>query len=171
MTNRSTTLVTMVAAVAIMGMTTGPKAAPHFVWNVSESVPTGLYQVQPTRPLVVTTLVVAYPPEPVATLLEDGGYLPRDVPLIKRILALPGQTVCRTGPTIAVDGTEMGVARERDHRGRVLPVWEGCHTLAGDEVFLMNWDEPASLDGRYFGPIPLHAVVGRAVPLWTFEED
>jgi type IV secretory pathway protease TraF len=43
--------------------------------------------------------------------------------------------------------------------------------LAGDEVFLMNWDEPASLDGRYFGPIPLHAVVGRAVPLWTFEED
>jgi type IV secretory pathway protease TraF len=65
----------------------------------------------------------------------------------------------------------MGVARERDHRGRVLPVWEGCHTLSGAEVFLMNWDEPASLDGRYFGPIPLHAIVGRAVPLWTFEED
>jgi hypothetical protein len=79
--------------------------------------------------------------------------------------------VCRTGPTIAVDSIEMGVARERDHRGRVLPEWEGCHTLARDEVFLMNWDEPASLDGRYFGPIPLHAVVGRAVPLWTFEED
>jgi type IV secretory pathway protease TraF len=115
--------------------------------------------------------VVAYPPEPLATLLEDGGYLPRDVPLIKRILALPGQTVCRTGPTIAIDGIEMGVARERDHRGRVLPVWEGCHTLAGAEVFLMNWDEPASLDGRYFGPIPLQAIVGRAVPLWTFEED
>jgi type IV secretory pathway protease TraF len=93
------------------------------------------------------------------------------VPLIKRILALPGQTVCRTGPTIAVDSIEMGVARERDHRGRVLPVWEGCHTLAGAQVFLMNWDEPASLDGRYFGPIPLNAVVGRAVPLWTFEED
>jgi type IV secretory pathway protease TraF len=26
----------------------------------------------------------------------------------------------------------------------------------------MNWDEPASLDGRYFGPIPLTAIVGRA---------
>ena len=112
-----------------------------------------------------------YPPEPLATFLVDGDYLPRDVPLIKRILALPGQTVCRTGPTVAVDGIEMGVARERDHRGRMLPVWEGCHILAGDEVFLMNWDEPTSLDGRYFGPIPLHAIVGRAVPLWTFEED
>jgi conjugative transfer signal peptidase TraF len=171
MTNRSTTLLTMAAAVAVIGTTLGPKSAPRFVWNASESVPTGLYQVQPARDLIVTTLVVAYPPEPIATLLEDGGYLPRSVPLIKRILALPGQTVCRTGPTIAVDGIQMGVARQRDHRGRVLPVWEGCHALADDEVFLMNWGEPASLDGRYFGPIPLHAVVGRAVPLWTFDEE
>jgi type IV secretory pathway protease TraF len=35
----------------------------------------------------------------------------------------------------------------------------------------MNWDERASLDSRYFGPLPLMAVVGRAVPLWTFEEE
>ena len=40
---------------------------------------------------MVTTLVVAMPPEPLATFLADGGYLPRGVPLIKRILALPGQ--------------------------------------------------------------------------------
>ena len=171
MTNRSAALVTVAVAVGAIGITLGAKPAPRFVWNASESVPTGLYQVQPARHLIVTTLVVAYPPEPLATLLEGGGYLPRDVPLIKRILALPGQTVCRTGPTIAVDGIEMGVAREYDHRGRMLPVWQGCRVVAGDQVFLMNWDEPASLDGRYFGPIPLHAIVGRAVPLWTFEED
>ena len=171
MTNRPKALITIVAAAAVIDTMLGPKTAPRFVWNVSESVPIGLYRVQPARDLIVTTLVVAYPPEPLASFLNDGGYLPRDVPLIKHILALPGQTVCRTGPAIAVDGIEMGVARERDHRGRELPVWEGCRVVAGDEVFLMNWDEPASLDGRYFGPIPLHAIVGRAVPLWTFEED
>jgi conjugative transfer signal peptidase TraF len=170
MTNRPIALVTVVAAAAVIETMLGPKPAPRFVWNVSESVPTGLYQVQPTRHLIVTMLVVAYPPDPLASFLADRGYLPRGVPLIKRVLALPGQTVCRTGPTIVVDGIEMGVARERDHRGRALPVWEGCHALASDEVFLMNWDEPASLDGRYFGPIPLHAIIGRAVPLWTFEE-
>jgi conjugative transfer signal peptidase TraF len=170
-TNFPAAFVTVVAASAVIQTMLGPKPAPRFVWNVSESVPTGLYQVQPARDLTVTTLVVAYPPEPLATFLADRGYLPRDVPLIKRILALPGQTACRTGPTVAVDGIEMGVARDRDRSGRVLPVWEGCHILAGDEVFLMNWHEPASLDSRYFGPIPLHAIVGRAVPLWTFEED
>jgi conjugative transfer signal peptidase TraF len=171
MTNRAITLVTMVAAVAVLATMMGPKAAPRFVWNVSESVPTGLYHVQPARRLIVTALVVAYPPEPLATFLADGGYLPRGVPLIKRILALPGQTVCRTGLTITVDGIDMGAAREHDRRGRPLPVWQGCQTVADGDVFLMNWDEPSSLDGRYFGPISLQAIVGRAEPLWTFEED
>src|SRR5260221_6925235 len=107
MTNRLTALVTVAAAAALIATMLGPKPAPRFVWNVSESVPTGLYQVQPARDLIVTTLVVAYPPEPLATSLEDGGYLPRDVPLIKRILALPGQTACRTRPTISVDGIQI----------------------------------------------------------------
>lgn len=171
MMDRPGTLLAMVAAVALIGSTMGPRAAPRFVWNVSESVPTGLYHVQPARHLIVTTLVVAYPPEPLATLLADAGYLPHGVPLIKRILALTGQTVCRTGLTITVDEIDMGAAREQDHRGRSLPAWQGCRTVANDEGFLMNWDEPASLDGRYFGPIPLTAIVGRAEPLWTFEED
>ena len=35
----------------------------------------------------------------------------------------------------------------------------------------MNWDEPQSLDSRYFGPFPLSAIVGRAEPVWTFEEE
>jgi type IV secretory pathway protease TraF len=37
--------------------------------------------------------------------------------------------------------------------------------LHASEIFLMNPDEPASLDGRYFGPIPLAAIAGRAEPL------
>ena len=120
--------------------------------------------MQPPGRLIVTDLVVAFPPEPLATFLAEGGYLPRGVPLIKRILALPEQTVCRKDLAITVDGIEMGAARERDRRGRLLPVWQGCRVVRSGEVFLMNWDEPASLDSRYFGPLPLTAIVGRADP-------
>ena len=170
MTSHSTTLVVMIAAVSVVSSTIGTKPVPWWVWNASESVPIGLYGVRATDELMITDLVVAMPPEPLATLLAAGGYLPRGVPLIKRILALRGQTVCRYDLPISVDGIEMGTARERDLRGRPLPAWRGCHVLRQDQVFLMNWDEPASLDGRYFGPIPLSAIVGRAEPLWTFEE-
>ena len=168
---RIATLALMAAATALEAVTIGPKAVPRLVWNASESVPMGLYRVRPAFRLVVTDLVVAFPPEPLATFLADGGYLPHGVPLIKRILALPEQMVCRNGLAITVDGVEVGAAREHDRRGRLLPVWQGCRAVRPGEVFLMNWDEPASLDGRYFGALPLGVVVGRAVPLWTFEEE
>jgi type IV secretory pathway protease TraF len=92
------------------------------------------------------------------------------VPLLKRVLGVPGQLVCRLRSTITVDGIEMGEALERDSLGRALPVWQGCRTVRDGEIFLMNWDVRDSLDGRYFGPIPASSVIGRATPLWTDEE-
>jgi conjugative transfer signal peptidase TraF len=149
--------------------TIGTKWQPHYIWNLTPSVPLGLYEVQPPDRLRVTALVVAIPPEPLATALADGGYLPRGVPLLKRIFAVAGQTVCRFGIQITVDGIAAEPARERDLRGHPLPVWQGCRVIAADELFLMNWDEPNSLDGRYFGPLPRNAIVARAVPVWTDE--
>jgi conjugative transfer signal peptidase TraF len=171
MTSRMATLLAMAAAVTVVTSTMGAKPVPRFVWNASESVPIGLYSVQPAGKLVVTNLVVAMPPEPLATFLAERGYLPIGTPLIKRILALPGQSVCRSKRLISVDGIEMGAALEHDRHGRTLPAWQGCRVITRGEVFLMNWDEPQSLDSRYFGPIPLSAIVGRAEPVWTFEEE
>jgi type IV secretory pathway protease TraF len=90
--------------------------------------------------------------------------------MLKRVLALPGQTVCRTGVTITVDSLEMGQARERDGRNRPLPAWQGCRVISVDEAFVMNWQSADSLDSRYFGPLPASSIIGRAVPVWTDEE-
>ena len=65
----------------------------------------------------------------------------------------------------------MGDARERDRRGRALPVWEGCCVIRRDEVFLMNSQSADSLDGRYFGPLPAASIVGRAIPLWVNQTE
>jgi len=88
---------------------------------------------------------------------------------MKRIAALPGQTVCRIGRNVTVDTIAMGEALARDRRGRELPVWQGCRTLGASEIFLMNWDVQDSLDGRYFGPLPKSSIIGHALPLWTDE--
>ena len=130
MTARIATLAVTAAAAALAIVTIGPKPAPRFVWNASESVPRGLYGVQPARRIMVTELVVVFPPEPLATFLANGGYLPRGVPLIKRVLALPAQAVCRRDITITIDGIEMGRAREHNRRGRLLPAWQGCRALS-----------------------------------------
>jgi conjugative transfer signal peptidase TraF len=141
-----------------------------YIWNASGSVPVGLYRVRPAEQLRITELVAVQPPEPLASFLDFNGYLPIGLPMLKHVLALPGQTVCRTGLTIAVDGIDLGQARERDGRGRPLPVWQGCHLIAADEIFIMNWQSDNSLDGRYFGAIPASAVIGEAFSVWIGEE-
>ncbi len=73
--------------------------------------------------------------------------------------------------TITVDGDARGEALDRDHLGRPLPGWQGCRVVAAGDVFLMNWQSEDSLDGRYFGLLPVTTIVGRADPLWTREED
>ena len=170
MNSRVATLLTTLGAAVALLSTVGAKSA-HYIWNVSASVPIGLYRLQPTGNLFVTELVAIQPPEPTAKFLADGDYLPRGVPMLKRVLALPGQTVCRDQLTVTIDNIEMGKARERDSRGRPLPIWQGCRVIAEGEVFLMNWQSADSLDGRYFGALPTTAIVGRAEPLWTDEED
>lgn len=86
-----------------------------------------------------------------------------------RFLKTPDAAVhlCRAGGAILIDGRLAGQARQRDRRGRPLPVWTGCRTLAAGELFLMNMAAPDSLDGRYFGPLSASSVLGRATPLWT----
>ncbi|MBN9306953.1 MAG: hypothetical protein BGO82_05380 [Devosia sp. 67-54] len=140
---------------------------PLFIWNASASAPIGLYRLVLSTPISIGDLVVVTPPAPLDSFLADRGYLPRSVPLLKRIVALGGTTVCRIGLTMVVDGHITGTALARDSHDRPLPVWQGCRTLADDDVFLMNSDVADSLDGRYFGPLPVSAIVARALPMWT----
>lgn len=137
------------------------------IWNASASVPVGLYIVAPHSRFELSELVAFMPPEPLAGFLTARGYAGQGVPLLKRIAALPGQRVCRIGHRITIDGAGFGAARKRDRKRRELPVWQGCHVIAEGELFLMNRNVPDSLDGRYFGPVPADAVIGRAHPLWT----
>ena len=169
MRGRLATIVMTFGAAALVMSTMG-EATPAYIWNASKSVPIGLYQLQPAGRLAVTELAAVRPPEPLATFLDLNGYLPIGIPMLKRVLALPGQTICRNGLTISVDGIDMGGALSRDSRGRPLPVWQGCRVVGADELFLMNWQSEDSLDGRYFGLVPQSSVIGKALPMWTREE-
>ena len=169
MSARCPTIFTTFVATGLLLSTVGG-ATPLYIWNASNSVPVGLYRLQSVTKLAVTELVAVQPPDLLAAFLDLNGYLPIGVPMLKRVLALPGQTICRNGLTIAVDGIDVGDAHERDGHGRPLPAWHGCRVIADGDVFVMNCQSEDSLDGRYFGPLPASAVIGKAVPVWTDEE-
>ena len=169
MTRRGYVKATCFVVMCVAAATIVPTSL-KLVWNVSASAPIGLYRIERAEHLDVPDLVAVMPSEPLEDYMVERGYIGRDVPILKRVLGIPGQRVCRIGHTITVDGIAMGEARDRDHLDRPLPVWSGCRTVAEDELFLMNWQVLDSLDGRYFGPLPATTVVGRAVPLYTDED-
>lgn len=142
------------------------KPAPRFLWNASASAPTGLYRVDVGAPLRLGDLVAIAPPPTLETFLAQRGYVPRGVPLLKRVAGLPGALVCRSGVFVTVNGEAVARALARDRAGRPLPVWTGCRVIGRDQLFLVNAARD-SLDGRYFGPMPAAGLLGTAHPVLT----
>lgn len=141
---------------------------PHrFIWNVSASVPVGLYRIEPVANISVGDLVLVRPLPALERLMAERRYVERGVPLLKPVAAVAGATVCRTLFRITVNGEVTAVALSNDQFGRLLPRWSGCHRLGADEFFLIAPTSVASFDSRYFGPVTRAQIIGRAMPIWT----
>lgn len=169
MTRRGYVMIATVSVLGIAAVSVGP-IAPKLVWNATASVPIGLYLIASSETLALDDLVAVMPPEPFAGFMVERGYIGRDMPVLKHVMGLPGQHLCRTGRYVTIDGIPLGEAREHDSRGRGLPDWQGCRQLADGDIFLMNPQAGDSLDGRYFGPFPASSVIGRAVPIFTLTD-
>ncbi|OWR00392.1 S26 family signal peptidase [Sphingopyxis witflariensis] len=140
--------------------------APRLLWNASASAPIGLYSIERDASPRVGDLVAIRPPASLGAYLAARHYLPLGVPLLKRVAALPGARVCRSGVFVTIDGHAVARALARDRLGRPLPVWLGCRIVGAHELFLVN-AAPDSLDGRYFGPLAAEGLIGTARPILT----
>lgn len=139
---------------------------PLLVWNASSSAPVGLYGVSAPEQLKTGDMVIANLPIFVRALAASRHYLPRDVPLVKRVAAVAGDEVCALGRDIFINGKWVAARREFDAAGRPMPSWLGCHILRDGAVFLLMADQSASFDGRYFGITARGEIIGKAHLLW-----
>ncbi|MFT0549155.1 conjugative transfer signal peptidase TraF [Allopusillimonas ginsengisoli] len=138
--------------------------------NFTESAPTGLWRVSDTATGQRGELVEVCPPQqPVVQIMGDRGYLepggcPGDViPLLKPIAAVAGDTVTLTqGQPAAVNGRVLPNTIAMP----AVPAWpDGVYTVATGQVWLFSTYSAGSFDSRYFGPVPVANVRGRAVAL------
>jgi len=141
------------------------------VYNPTDSVPRGWYRVgriDGVASLHVGSTVLARLPAEVAAFASERGYLPRNVPILKRIDAIAPQLVCVREQAVHVDGAVVATTRTSDGAHRPMQAWTQCRPLTDGELFLLSRTNPASFDSRYFGPIAASAVLGIARPLWTW---
>ncbi len=150
----------------LLGATIIAPPIPRLVWNASASAPIGLYLITPGAQIESGDMVVARLPLRTRDLAASRHYLPLNVPLVKRVVAIAGDEVCALGTSIYRDGRWIAVRKMVDGKGRTMPRWQGCHILRGGQVFLLM-DAPDSFDGRYFGITDPADIIGKARLLWA----
>jgi len=163
--------VALLAALAIVLL-----ASPYFVsntslvvWNVTPSIPVGLYHVTHRSPRRGDLVLVALP-ERVRGLAGDRQYLGPKSLLIKPVAAIGGDRVCRLNSRVWISGHAVVIARAADALDRPLPTWRGCRILSSTQIFVLSRSSD-SFDSRYFGPLHVRSVVGIAAPIWTVSSD
>lgn len=167
----STSALLRIASVTLCVLTLPRLVWPghRLLWQSTASLPRGLYWQRPLTQVRHGLLVVADLPPALHALAVARGYLGPGQPVIKPVAALPGDTVCQHGGGVFREAERLGTVAAADSAGRALPQWTGCDALT-DNVFLFS-TRTTSFDSRYFGSIPMQALRGEAVPVWTTRDE
>ncbi len=136
---------------------------PWLIYNASESAPVGFY-LRFARPAAIGDYTLVRADSRPGIEAAARNLVPTGTPLVKRLVAGPGDRVCRHAARVTVNGHPVAAALGHDRAGRPLPAWSGCVRLRAGETFLLQ-DHPRSFDGRYHGPTPVSDLAGRLVPL------
>jgi conjugative transfer signal peptidase TraF len=161
---RASPLILGASACAMLLLSSAAKPIPILVWNASPSVPIGLYFVERHRPSR-SEIAALKLPNGAARIADEREYLPASAMLLKPVLAVDGDIVCRYGAHVFVNGRRRGRALSRDNKLRSLPSWTGCQTLHSGQVFVLSRRKD-SFDSRYFGPVEPFNILGTASPVF-----
>jgi len=141
--------------------------------NTSASAPEGVWRVlplqgEPERGMLVE---VCPPVHPAVAAMRDGGYLPPGpcapgvAAFLKPVAAIAGDLVSiRQGQPVAVNGREVVGTMPASN----MPAWpDGDYRVAPGTLWLLSNYSEYSFDSRYFGPVPVFHVRGKAEPVFT----
>lgn len=109
--------------------------------------------------------------------IANGNEIQHD-DLIKRVIALGGETVSISKCVVFINGIELAEpylpkrdTEMTDPADRCSIVDMEAIILENDEIFLMGDNRPQSFDSRMFGPIKKDLIIGQAfVLLWPLSE-
>ncbi len=92
------------------------------------------------------------------------------IPFIKRVIALPGQTVDVKDGTVWVDGSSLIEPYTQDLPNLPGPV-ELPVSVPQDHIWVMGDNRTNSRDSRFFGPVPIASVLARALFVYWPPQD
>src|ERR1700681_1274088 len=143
----------------------------RLIVNRTHSLPVGLYYWSDVP--IKKGSIVLFKPDQSTSLQQLGiyrGYEARELPLLKRVVALAGDVVSVSSSGVSINGQRLPNSAPlfHDEAGRPLAMAQLDHFRLGtDQAFLMGVTT-TSWDSRYFGPVPLSRCSGSFIPVLTW---
>jgi signal peptidase I len=101
-----------------------------------------------------------------------GG--PQEGDLVKRVIALPGQTIYSSGNSIYLNGRLLAEAYlpRYDPLGPPIPDASSQHPyrVPPGEFYVLGDNRAVSCDSRYWGPVKGSSIVGKVVLVWWHDD-
>jgi signal peptidase I len=104
-------------------------------------------------------VVFTHPPLDYCGGPQEGG------DLVKRVIALPGQTIYSSGNNIYVNGQLLPqpFLPSNDPLGRPIASEQHPYRVPAGEFYMLGDNRAISCDSRYWGPVKGSAIVGKVV--------
>jgi signal peptidase I len=113
-------------------------------------------------------VVFSHPPLDHCSESQQGG------DLVKRVIALPGQTIYSSGNSIYVNGRLLAepYLPHNDPLGPPIPDASSQHPyrVPPGEFYMLGDNRAISCDSRYWGPIKGSSIIGKAVLVWWHDD-
>jgi signal peptidase I len=94
--------------------------------------------------------------------------------LVKRVIALPGQTIYSSGNDIYVDGRPLAESYlpHDDPLGPPIPDASSQHPyrVPSGDFYVLGDNRAISCDSRYWGPITGSSIIGKVVLVWWHDD-
>lgn len=149
-------------------------ARQHFVINITDSLPPGLYLLKTSKILKRDNLVVFCPKLDQKTV----KYLGVQDSLIKQLRRCNDEVISFTKPIAAIEGDTVEVTATnlfingKPYAGlqpteKIPHLNPGTYKVQPGTVWLVSQYNDLSFDSRYFGPVSVDQIIGNARPLWV----
>lgn len=153
--------------------------ANHFHLATTPSVPMGIWRSIPLQGALRRGQVVLVCPPDTSffRFARKREYIPLGDcpggfhPFLKPIGALPGDTVVVSDAGLLVNGKLIQNSKQKstDRKGRHMPKFpSGTYTVEPGMFWFISNYHPDSFDSRYFGPLNISQIQGRAKPVLVF---
>ncbi len=109
-------------------------------------------------------VVFSHPP------LDHCG--PQEGDLVKRVIALPGQTIYSSGNSIYVNGRLLAepYLPHNDPLGPPIASSQHPYRVPPGEFYMLGDNRADSCDSRYWGPVIGSSIIGKVVLVWWHDD-